>query len=147
MILAKPIIPDQFWILREDDRKIGNIQAEAGGFVVNINNQVAKVKTLNMLTQRVPINFENPVERSQSDQNQVNGYPTTDYPHNAIFDVHHQLPLWTQDEHSKSWLAAGWYAVKQHKHWKVSQCPKLIILQRYQYQGPFTTKQEAESAV
>lgn len=147
MILAKPVVPDQFWILKEDDRKIGNIQADSQGYSVCINNSVTRFKTLTNLQQRVPIDFEIIQRRAEpKPDNTVNGYPTTSFPYNAIFDVKHQLPLWTRDERSKSWYAAGWYLVRQHRSWKVENCPKLIMLERYEYRGPFYTKSEAESA-
>lgn len=146
MIQAKPVIPNQYWILREHDRKVGNIEANSGGYVLNLNGETTKVKTLNMLVERVPISFEPAFTTTHRDSgNQVHGYPTTDFPFNAIFDVKHQLPLWTKEERSRSWIAAGWYLVRQHRDFKVMQCPKLILLERYEYQGPFYTQQEAES--
>jgi predicted HAD superfamily Cof-like phosphohydrolase len=45
----------------------------------------------------------------------------------------------------KSWFAAGWYRVKQHRKWKMVQHPKLITLERYDYQGPFQTKKKQMS--
>lgn len=146
MIQAKPIIPDQYWILRDNDRKVGNIESEPGGYVLNINGERTKVKTLNMLTERMPINFEPAFEATEKETgNQVHGYPTTDYPFNAIFDVRHQLPLWTKEERSRSWLAAGWYRVKQHRDWRIVQCPKLILLERYSYEGPFHSREQAQA--
>jgi hypothetical protein len=60
-----------------------------------------------------------------------------------MWDVKHRLPLFTKENKSKSWYAAGWYAVKQHRSWKLIRNPKLIVLERYQYQGPFHTQEEA----
>jgi hypothetical protein len=74
----------------------------------------------------------------------VYGYRTTSRPYNAIYDVKHQVPLWTKEERSKSWYAAGWYCIKQGRNWSVVNCPKLIALERYRYQGPFHTQQEAK---
>jgi hypothetical protein len=146
MIQAKPVIPDQYWILREDDRKVGNIEAEAGGYLVNLNGETVKIKTLTTLTKRVDIDFLSiPRSEPETARNQVHGYPTDETPHNAIFDVKHQLPLWTREPRSKSWYAAGWYRIKQHRNWITVQCPKLIVLERYQYQGPFHTREEAST--
>ena len=39
-IVAKPIVKDQFWILKQDDRKVGNIEATDDGFAVRINNKI-----------------------------------------------------------------------------------------------------------
>lgn len=146
MIVAKPVIPNQYWILRQDDRKVGNIQAEPGGFAVKINNEVRKFKSITTIKKNVDISFES-VKKSKlsSPDNEIYGYPTTHHPYNAIYDVRHQVPLWTREPRSKSWLTAGWYRVKQGKHWEVVECPKLILLERYPYQGPYRTQQEAES--
>jgi hypothetical protein len=145
MIEAKPVIPDQYWILRQHDRKVGNIEVTEGGYCVNINGLTTVVENLNMITERVPINFRNfaftkPVTKSVDG---VHGYPTSGPAYNAIFDVKHQLPLWTSKPRSRCWQAAGWYKIKLHRTWKVMFCPKLIVLQRYQYQGPFHDRNEA----
>ena len=147
MIVAKTVVPNQYWILRQGEHKIGNIEAEPDGFRVKINNSIEKFKTIQTIKRRVDIDFE-PVIRTKrpDDTNAVNGYPTTGRPYNAIFDVRHQVPLWTQEPRSKSWYAAGWYRVKHGRAWAVVQCPKLITLERYQYQGPFRTETEAQQA-
>jgi hypothetical protein len=147
MIVAKAVIPNQYWILKQDDRKVGNIEADpSGGFQVKINNQVERFKTIRTIKQRVAIDFEPVVKpRTRVTGNEVNGYPTTSKPYNAIYDVRHQVPLWTREERSKSWYAAGWYRVKQGRHWTIEECPKLIMLERYEYQGPFHTEAEARA--
>jgi len=144
MIKAKPVIPDQYWILREHDEKIGNIEAESGGFVVSMKGAKIRVPTLTTVTEKLPITFDEPFAVSHgSNGNTVHGYPTTSVPHNAVFDVQHQLPLWTTEPNSRSWMAAGWYKVKQHRDWKIMMCPKLILLKRYPYQGPFESQEQA----
>ena len=146
MIVAKPVVPDQYWILRDGDVKIGNIQAEPGGFSVRIHDHVQKFKNLPTIKRKVAIDFERLPQKSKpkSAANEIYGYPTTHPPHNAIYDVRHQVPLWTRENRSKSWLAAGWYRVKQGRAWTVVECPKLIMLERYPYQGPFRSQQEAQ---
>jgi hypothetical protein len=147
MIEAKAVVPNQFWILRKDNQKIGNIEVAPGGYLVNLNGTTTKVKTLQTLTRQVDIDFKTiPVKKATIVTNQVHGYPTTSKPYNAIFDVKHQLPLWTRDARSKSWQAAGWYKIQQHRSWHVAECPKLIMLERYAFKGPFFTKEEAESS-
>ena len=50
MIVAKPVIDKQFWILKQDDQKIGNIQVTAdGSYEVKILNDVSKYKTIPMV--------------------------------------------------------------------------------------------------
>ena len=145
MIVAKPVIPDQYWILRDGDVKIGNIQAEPGGFAVKIHDHVQRYKNIPTIKRKVAIDFQKAPQRAQpkDPHNEIYGYPTTHRPFNAIYDVRHQVPLWTRESRSKSWLAAGWYRVRQGRAWTVVECPKLIMLERYQFQGPYRTQQEA----
>jgi hypothetical protein len=148
MIQAKEVIPDQYWILRDQERKIGNIEATNNGYAVNLYGESVQVQTLSMLKQRLgDVEFE-ATQRQPSTQptNSVHGFPTKGLAHNAMFDVKHQLPLWTTDPRSRSWLAAGWYRVRRNgRDWRVMFCPKLIILQRYEFQGPFHSSDEARA--
>jgi len=146
MIKAKTVIPDQYWILRDQDHKVGNIEIDGGEYVVSINGSRTRFTSLKMLKDTVRIDFESTVVKSDPTQeDQVHGYPTTSRAYNAVFDVQHQLPLWTTEPRSRSWLAAGWYRVRQRRTWQIMQCPKLIILERYEYQGPFHTREQAQS--
>lgn len=144
MIVAKPVVPNQFWILKQDDRKVGNIEANSDGFSVKIGDQVKSYKSINTIKKTVAIDFE-PVIRRQgvASTDSVHGFPTAGHAYNAIFDVKHQVPLWTKEPRSKSWYSAGWFRVKQGRHWTVEFCPKLITLQRYPYAGPFHTEEQA----
>ena len=144
-IVAKPIIDKQFWILQENNRKIGNVEACAGGYQITMNNQVIQFKTIKMLEQRVNIKFE-PKGKivSSLSARQVHGYPTTSRVYNGIWNVPEKLPMYTKTAKSKSWYAAGWYKVKQGRAWEVVQDPKLIVLQRYPYHGPFYNKEASD---
>jgi hypothetical protein len=144
MIIAKPVIPDRFWILKQDDHKVGQIEADEAGVVVKIQNRVAGYKTIKMAGREANIEFAK-LPSVTTKTNQVHGYEVSGRVYNPVWDVKHRLPLFTRDTKSKSWYAAGWYMVKQHRAWKAVQNPKLITLQRYQYQGPFHTKEQAES--
>ena len=144
MIEAKTIIPNQYWILRQHDRKIGNIEADRGGFAINVNGEKTRVDNLDALTSNIPIRFQSQISTPcHSTGKSVHGYPTSHVPHNPMFDVRYQLPLWARDPNSRSWMAAGWFKIKQHRSWKIVLCPKLIVLQRYDYRGPFCSKDEA----
>jgi hypothetical protein len=144
-IVAKPIIDKQFWILQQDDRKVGNIEACAGGYQVKINNQiVAQYKTIKMVERNINIHFEAPVKKEKTKKEiLVHGYPAAGRVHNPVWDVPKRLPIYTKTKKSKSWHAAGWYTVKKGRHWTAMQDPKLILLDRYPYQGPYFTKEEA----
>ena len=144
MIVAKAVIPNQYWILQQDDRKIGNIEAAADGFTVVINGSQQKFKTLRTIRNKVSIDFQNSARSTTSDStNSVLGYPTDGPAYNGVFDVPHQIPLWTREPRSKSWYAAGWYLVRQGRAWRAEFCPKMIMLNRNEFRGPFHTEQEA----
>ena len=144
-LVAKPVIDKQFWILQEGNRKIGNVEACQGGYQVRINNQVTQFKTIRMLQQRVDIKFEHIPKTTKSRQgHEVHGYSTATRAYNGIWSVPNRLPLFTKTTKSKSWYAAGWYTVKQGRHWETVQDPKLIVLERYPYHGPFHTSEVAD---
>jgi 1,4-dihydroxy-2-naphthoyl-CoA synthase len=144
-LIAKPVIDKQFWILQKDNEKIGNIKACNGGYQVKIDNQITQYKTIRMATRHIDIKFEAPVKltKPKVTVDRVHGYPVTGRVYNPMWDVSQQLPVYTQTAKSKSWIAAGWYNVRKGRHWKIVQAPKLIVLQRYPYQGPFHSEDEA----
>ena len=147
-LIAKPVIDKQFWILQKDNQKVGNIEACDGGYQVKINNQVAQFKTIKMAARQVNIVFETPAKQAKANHSasHVHSYPVIGRVYNPVWDVSQQLPVYTKTSKSKSWIAAGWYNVKRGRNWKTTQAPKLIVLQRYPYQGPFYTEQEAIDA-
>jgi len=142
-IIAKPVFDKQFLILKQDDRKIGNIQATDNGYQITIDNKVASYKTIPMLCRREHIEIEKPVAFKPAPKNIVHGFEVSGKVYNPLWNVQLKLPLFTRDTKSKSWFAAGWYRVKQHRKWKIIENPKLITLERYAYQGPFKTREEA----
>jgi hypothetical protein len=144
-IVAKPVIDKQFWILQENNRKIGNVEACQGGYQVRINNQVSQFKTMRMVEQRVNVQFE-PHKKLGTNlhTNQVHGYPTESRAYNGIWNVPQKIPMFTKTVKSKSWYAAGWYRVHCGRQWLTMINPKLIMLQRYEYCGPFYTKEESD---
>lgn len=145
MIIAKPIRDKEFWILQQDDQKIGNVEAVSGGYQVCINSKVRPYKTLQLLKRQTGIQFETAVKKTAAPTTfSVHGYPTASRAYNAVWDVTHKLPIFTKTRKSKSWFAAGYYLVKQNRVWKVMRDPKLITLKRYQFRGPYVTEEEIE---
>jgi hypothetical protein len=144
-LVAKPVIDKQFWILQRDNEKVGNIEACAGGYQVKINNQIAQFKTIKLAARTINIEFEPAVKVSRPKKNPdtVHGYPVSGRVYNPMWDVPQQLPVYTKTAKSKSWFAAGWYNVRKGRNWRTVLAPKLIVLQRYAYQGPFLTEQQA----
>lgn len=145
MIVAKPVIDKQFWILQEDDRKVGNVEALNGGYQVKINNQVTQFKTIKMVEKNVDIKFESLIKIPKPSNKEIYGYPVVGRVFNPVWNIHKKLPLYTKTTKSKCWFSAGWFWVKKGKEWEIVQCPKLIILQRYPHSGPFYTREETEN--
>jgi hypothetical protein len=144
-IIAKPVIDKKFWILQKNNEKVGNIEACNGGFQVCIENKVEQYKTIKMAALRANIHFETGIKSTKPDAHFVHGYPASGRVHNPVWDVPHQLPLYTKTKKSKSWFAAGWYTIKRGRKWKIVQDPKLIALERYSFHGPFHSKESAEN--
>jgi hypothetical protein len=137
MILAKPVIANKYWILKENDQKIGAVEASDDGFTVRMYNDQQQFKTIKTLKNEITIIFEEPPARKkQNKEHAVNGFATTGTPYNAIYDVQRRLPIYTKKKKSKSWFAAGHYQIKINGRWETHFCPKLILLQRYDYRGP-----------
>ena len=144
MIIAKPVIANQYWILHRDNQKVGNIEACDGGYQVKINNSISQYRTIDMAAQRAQIEFVPADATADHKPNLVHGYPAAGRVHNAVWNIPLKLPLFTRSTKSKSWFAAGWYTVYRNRTWRVVQDPKLIALQRYKYRGPFQTEQQAQ---
>jgi len=144
-LVAKPVIDKQFWILQENNRKVGNVEACDGGYQVRLNNQVAQFKTIKMAAQRANIEFEPAVKKVKTTLtiDRVHNYPASGRVYNPMWNVVQQLPVYTKTTKSKSWFAAGWYRVQRGRHWYTVLTPKLIMLQRYAYAGPFYSETQA----
>ena len=144
-LIALPVVDKQYWILKENDRKVGNVEACAGGYQVKINNQIAQFKTIKLAARDANIIFEPAIKitRPKTTVDHVHGYPISGRVYNPIWNVAQQLPVYTKTTKSKSWFAAGWYNVRKGRTWQTILAPKLIVLQRYAYQGPYYTEQEA----
>lgn len=143
-LVAKPVIDKQFWILQDGNEKVGNVEACAGGYQVKIHNQVAQFKTIKMLERKVNIQFVPVIKNKKTvGKNLVHGYEAAGRVHNPMWDLKLRAPIYTKTTKSKSWYAAGWYLVRRGRHWTAIQDPKLIMLQRYSYQGPYHSQQEA----
>ena len=144
MIIAKPVVKDKFWILKQDDAKVGNIEAVSDGYTIRLNDTVSRVKNISTIRHNPDFAFEAPpVSKKVSAEYAVHGYDTGTRSYNGMWDVKRRLPLFTKSRKSKSWYAAGWYVIRQRRDWEVVQNPKLISLQRYPYQGPFHTREQA----
>jgi hypothetical protein len=143
---AKPIVKDKFWIVEEGDKKIATIQAvEQGGFVYVHDNHREQFPTVNLLKKKLNIAFDKAIKKSKvSTAHEVYSYPCNHKPYNELWDVSKKIPIYTKTDKSKGYFCAGYYLIKFANNWVKAYCPKLITLQRYDFQGPFKTAEDQQ---
>jgi len=143
---AKPIIKDKFWIVEKDGSRFATLRKnEDDRFVLSNELGVKIYPNKESLTKQFGKDFfiaKIVKESYDAEELEVHGFPTSVEPHNAMFDIKRKLPLFTKSGDSKSLYCAGYYVIRFDKGWVKSFCPKLITLQRYQYEGPFRTEIE-----
>lgn len=147
MIKAKPVIANRYWILRKDGEKVGAVEATDDGYRVRIQNRVQQFKNIPSLRRTGEIEFVPPAKITRPAPGRVHGYDTGCRVYNAMWNLRYKLPLFTKTAKSKSWFAAGWYAVRQNRHWRIERNPKLIVLERYQFHGPFHNEDQARESI
>ena len=137
IIKAKSVVTDKFWILQQDDVKVGEvIQVQTGKYEVNLLGQKTSFSTLDSLKKSTKFTFVD-FPKDAELTHDVEGYPTDVLAYNTVWNLKHNLPLYTPGPNSKSWHAAGYYKVVFNDNVIIQFCPKLISLQRYKYEGPF----------
>ena len=142
---ATPVVKDKYWIVEDEGGKIATILAvEEGGFVYVHNNKREAFPTVKMLKSHYNIEFVKPakVKKEKPAEFDVYGWPCSHQPYNPLYDVPKRLPIYAKTSKSKSYFCAGYYLVKFANNWAKAYCPKLITLQRYEFQGPFCTKEQ-----
>ena len=146
-LIAKPVVKNQFWIVTDGDEKVGNVLANGSGFEVKLNGNKTQYKNTKAIERITNIQFENVNKFKTKHDSPFDEYPTTAKVYNSILDVKRKLHLYTKTLKSKCYYAAGWYNITQGSETKVTFCPKYIFIQRYDYTGPYKTKEEAETAL
>ena len=143
---AKTVLKNKFWIVEQRGEKIATIQAvEDGGFVYASSNERKRYPTIKLLSKERNVVFDEPAKKSKTIvEHEVHGYPTNCKPWNVLYDVKHHFPIYTKTSKSKSYYCAGHYIIRFNNGWVKSYCPKFITLNRYDYQGPFKTKEEMQ---
>ena len=146
-LIAKPIVKNQYWVVTDGDKKVGNVIAEGSGFNVKLNGNNTHYKNTGDIKRKTQIEFQT----LKTDKNKVElpfaTYPTTAKVYNSIFDVKRKLHLYTKLTKSKCYYAAGWFVMNQNGANEVVFCPKYIFVQRYPYIGPFKTEDEAKNMI
>lgn len=142
-LIAKPIIKDQYWVVTDGSKKVGNVQANSAGYEVNLNGNVLQFNNTVDIKNNIKINFQPMKSNKTRVEMPYPEYPTPTKTYNNIFDVKRKLHIFTKTLKSKCYHVAGWFTVNQNGINQVIFCPKYIFIQRYPYNGPFKTKDEA----
>jgi hypothetical protein len=150
-IHAKPIVDGKFWIVEKDGEKIATLhKKENNKFILSSTQGEVMFNKKDDLTKQFGSDFflkSIKVKVTKSADKECHGFPTNVAPYNAMYDVRRKLPLFTKSNTSKSLFCAGYYIIKFNKIWLKSMCPKLITLERYEYQGPFKTELEMKQVL
>lgn len=146
-LIAKTIIKDQFWVVTDGERKVGNVLANDSGFTLQLNGNDINFKNTDDIKKKAKIKFDPLKSNKTKAQMPYPQYPTTSKIYNSMFDIRRKLHLFTKTKNSKCYHAAGWFVIDQNGQKQVSFCPKYIFIQRYEYSGPFKTEDEANSRI
>jgi hypothetical protein len=146
---AKPVLKDKFWIIENDEQRIGTMSWNDDRYMFSNKVETCFFDSKRDMKQRfgadiVWTDLSVPKEVTQQDFI-VYGFPTSVSPYNTMFDVKRKLPLFTKSNKSKSAYCAGYYIIQFEKGWVKSFCPKLITIERYNSKGPFKTEMEMRS--
>jgi hypothetical protein len=146
-LVAKQIVKDQFWVVTDGEKKVGNITANNSGYGVQLNGTFLQFQNTSEIKKNAKIRFEPLKSNNKKAEVPYPQYPTTARTYNSMFDVKRGLHLYTKTKKSKCFHAAGWFTIEQNGQKQVVFCPKYIFIQRYPYSGPFKTESEAKTQI
>ena len=146
---AKPVLKDKFWIIENDEQRIGTMSWNDDRYMFSSNRETCFFDNKREMKKRfgtdivwTTLGSENNKITFNHENCTVHGYPTSVIPFNTMYDVKRKLPLFTKSNNSKSSYCAGYYIIRFDKGWVKSFCPKLITIERYESKGPFKTEIE-----
>lgn len=147
-LTAKPIIKNQYWVVTDGKKKVGNVIHEGSDYEVILDNTKEVFPTTKAIEKHKQIVFEKTEKPNNSDNPSFAVYPTTNHrTYNNYYDVKRKLHIFTKTPKSKCYYVAGWFAVKQNDEYVPILCPKYIFVQRYPYIGPFMTREEVNNSI
>lgn len=145
-LIAKPIVNDQFWIVTDGEKKVGNIEANNAGYGVQVNGNFLQFNNTEEIKTKAHIQFETIKPKTKA-AIPYPEYPTPARTYNSMFDVKRGLHLFTKTAKSKCYHAAGWFVIEQNGVKEVIFSPKYIFIQRYEYKGPYKSEIDAYNQI
>ena len=143
---ATSIIDNKFWVIEnEKGERIGTVAKKFDQIHYTVDDKTEVFPSIQEMITRKGISVSRKMRKVNHTVNEVYGFPTDEAPYNELWNVQNKLPMFTKNEKSSSYFCAGYYLVKIDKDWEPVLSPKLITIQRYEFRGPFKTKNEQEA--
>lgn len=145
-LVAKPIVKNQLWVITDGSKKVGNIEANsnATGFNVKIGDNVNYFSSTESIEKDIHLSFQKLEKPKRNEPISFAHWSTGgSKPYNNFYDVKRKIHVYTKSPKSKCYYAAGYFNVELNGEWQTIAMPKYIFIQRYEYNGPYTTLQEA----
>jgi len=146
-LIAKPIIKDQYWVVTDGEKKVGNVLANNAGYELILNGSTLQFNNTKDIQKKTKISFQPMKSNKTKVEMPYPEYPTTSKTYNNIFDIKRKLHIFTKTNKSKCYHVAGWFVINQNGQNQTFFCPKYIFIQRYEYVGPFKTESEANNYI
>lgn len=147
----------QVWSLTNKEGKLGTVYQVDKGFIFAHQGHTDYFTSKKKLQEYVdtikggtlvPLVFNKPVDSNKQKSNQsVYDYPADGPTYNHLIHVKYRAPVYTKEPNSKCFFAAGWYAVNIDGTWSIEFCPKLLVINRNEFKGPFKDESEARSTI
>jgi len=148
-LVAKPIIKNQLWVITDGTTKVGNIEANNNqtGYNVKIGEETNFFSSTKKIERTIELTFEKPQKTKRVPDLSYARWPTDGKTYNNFYDVSRKIHVYTKTPASKCYYVAGYFCVKINDVWQTQFCPKYIFIQRYPYQGPYNSQEQATGAL
>jgi hypothetical protein len=142
---TKELIPNQSWIVQSDGEKIGTLYKKPSGYILYQNGLEIHLGKKPVLQSGVVITIDKPTKKDsvKTTEKTVYGVPCDCEPHNQLYNVRHQVPVYTKTIDSKCQYCAGYYVILDNGQYKIEFCPKYIRIQRHTFYGPFDSHDQS----
>lgn len=145
---VKTAAPGLSWLFYDQDRRVAAVHKTDQGFLVAQQGVTTRASNTKAVRKKLGVQDWEPESEVQTNFSKIDldGYSAdTDQYYDPMIELRRRLPLFTKVIGSKCFFAAGWYRVQIGNKYKVMSCPKLLMLNRNRFWGPFYTREEAET--
>lgn len=143
----------KIWELKDQETKLGTVYQVEKGFIFAHQGQTNYFTSKKKLDEYVgqingarlvPLVFKKTKDKQTS---LVFDFPAQGPSYNHLLHVKHRAPVYTKEPNSKCFFAAGWYAVNIDGEWTVEFCPKLLVINRNPFKGPYKNESDARAEI